>query len=263
MAEQLVRDKSPQSDHHLAEKLALRMGDNCLILGQQLAEWCGHAPELEEDIAITNVALDMIGQARLWLDYAGSLEGQGRDADRLAFERQSREFTNVLLVEQPHPDFAVTLMRQFIFDCWHLPMLQSLCHSSDETIAGIAQKAVKEVTYHLDRSSDLITRLGDGSPESHAMMQSALQTLWRFSGELVTADALDGAICEAQLMPPLADIKQQFDQNIARTLAAATLSVPAEVFMQLGGKTGLHGEAMDYILAELQFLPRSFPGAKW
>jgi ring-1,2-phenylacetyl-CoA epoxidase subunit PaaC len=247
----------------LAAHLALRMGDNCLILGQQLAAWCGHAPELEEDIAISNVALDLIGQARLWLDYAGTLEGQGRDADRLAFERQSRQFTNLLLVEQPHPDFAVTLMRQFLFDCWHLPMLQGLVESQDAVIAGIAQKAVKEVRYHLDRSSDLIIRLGDGSVESHAMMQVALDALWRFTGEMVTADEHDTAISDARLMVALAEIKPSFDQHVQRCLASATLSVPDVAGMRFGGKTGLHGEAMDFILAEMQVLPRSFPGAKW
>src|SRR5581483_10540801 len=169
----------------------LRLGDNCLILSQRLSEWCGHGPVLEEDIALTNVALDLLGQARFWLSYAGEVEGAGRDEDQLAFLRDAGEFRNVLLVEQPNCHFGTTITRQFYFDTWHYFVLQDLLHSKDERVAEISEKGLKEVTYHLQRSTDWIARLGDGTEESHNRMQSAIEDLWMFTGELFEMDSLD------------------------------------------------------------------------
>lgn len=247
----------------IALNLSLRMGDSALILGQQLCAWCGHAPELEEDIALTNIALDLIGQAALWLDHAGALESKGRNADELAFLRHSNDYRNLLITEQPNSNYADTMMRQFLFDAWHLPMLQSLCASSDLKISEIARKAVKEVTYHLDRSSDLVIRLGDGSEESHRRMQKSLENLWLFTGEMITHDDIDRAAIDLSLLPEASKVEAAFEGRIARTLALANLEKPEETSMRMGGKSGRHGEALGHILAEMQHLQRSYPGAVW
>ena len=252
----------PQADGAAAE-FALRMGDNALILGQRVSAWCGHAPVLEEDIALANIALDLIGQARMWLGLAGELEGKGRSADDLAFLRDARAFGNCLLVEQPDSDFAHTLMRQFLFDAWHYPMLTMLTSSASVRIAEIAEKSVKEAAYHFERSSDLIIRLGDGAQESHDLMQRALDMLWRFKEELTTPDAVDEAMAASGEAPDLGEVKSAYDANLARVLGEATLAAPEGVFMQTGGKAGLHGEALGFLLAEMQFLQRAYPGAKW
>jgi ring-1,2-phenylacetyl-CoA epoxidase subunit PaaC len=243
-------------------EFALRMGDNCLILGQRLGAWCGHAPVLEEDIALANVALDLIGQAKLWLSYAGELEGKGRSADDLAFLRDAGDFRSSLLVEQPNGDYAQTLVRQFLFDAWHLPMLEGLSTSSDPRVGGIAQKAAKEAAYHLDRSTDLIIRLGDGSEESHDRMQAALDALWPFAGDLLNADAVDDALARAGVAPDLADIRQRWLDYVGRALEAATLVAPQGAFEE-GGKHERHSGELGHILAELQFLQRTYPGAQW
>ncbi len=175
----------------------LRLGDNCLILSQRLSEWCGHGPVLEEDIALTNIALDLLGQARFWLSYAGEVEGAGRDEDQLAFLRDSGQFRNVLLVEQPNGDYAITTARQFYFDSWHFHLLSALQKSSDARIAAIAEKAIKEVTYHLERSTDWVIRLGDGTDESHRRMQNAADELWMYTGELFEMDDLDREMAAA------------------------------------------------------------------
>ncbi len=240
-------------------EFALRMGDNCLVLGQNVSAWCGHAPVLEEDIALANVALDLIGQTRMWLGLAGELEGKGRSADDLAFLRDVREFRNCLLVEQPNSDFGQTLMRQFLFDAWHHPMLKMLSGAADARVAEIAEKSVKEAAYHLDRSTDLIIRLGDGSDESHHRMQGALDRLWRYSGELMAADAID----EAVVGPGLGDIEAQYKDYTSKVFGEATLTIPEAAFMQKGGKVGLHTEALGHMLADMQFLQRSYPGAQW
>ena len=244
-------------------EFTLRMGDNCLVLGQRVSEWCGHAPILEEDIALANTALDLIGQTQFWLGLAGELEGKGRTADDLAFKRDAREFKNCLLVEQENGDFGQTLMRQFLFDAWHHPMLKALTESKNERIAEIAAKSVKEAAYHLDRSSDLVIRLGDGSQESHDRMQSALNALWRFSGELTAPDAVDEALAEEDVAPDLNAIRALYDATAARVLNEAQLTPPEGAFMQTGGKAGLHGEALGYMLSEMQHLQRAFPGARW
>lgn len=244
-------------------EFALRMGDNCLVLAQRLGAWCGHAPAVEEDIALANTALDLIGQTKLWLSLAGELEGGGRSADDLAFLRDVRDFRNVLLVEQPNSDYGQTLMRQYLFDAWHHPMLAALMASNDARIAEIAEKSVKEAAYQLERSRDLITRLGDGNETSHAKMQNALDELWRFTGELTTPDSIDDALAECGAAPRLADIEKVYAEETRATLDTATLTPPEVPYMQLGGKAGRHSEALGHLLADMQWLQRAYPGAKW
>lgn len=243
-------------------ELALRMGDNALILAQRLGAWCGHAPALEEDIALANTALDLIGQTKLWLAYAGELEGKGRSADDLAFLRDARQFRNALLVEQPNGDYAHTLMRQFLFDAFHAPMLEGLAKSSDARIAEIAQKSVKEAAYHLERSTDLVIRLGDGSEESRARMQAALDELHPFAGELTAPDEIDAALARDGVAPGLDGIARRCRDHLDAALADATLIAPDAAVRQ-GGKCGLHTEELGYLLAEMQFLQRAYPGAAW
>lgn len=244
-------------------ELALRMGDNAAILAHRVGAWCGHAPILEEDIALANVALDLIGQTKMWLGLAGEIEGKGRSADDLAFLRDARAFKNALLVEQPNGDFAHTLMRQFLFDAWHHPMLVALKSSADKRVADIAEKAEKEARYHLERSEDLIIRLGDGSEESHERMQKALDALYPFTGELCAADAIDAELAARGIAPDLPEIERRYLAYLKSTLAEATLIAPWGVAVRKGGKQGLHSEELGYILAEMQWLQRAYPGAKW
>lgn len=244
-------------------EFALRMGDSCLVLAQQLSAWCGKAPVLEEDIALANTALDLIGQTKLWLGYAAQREGKERSADDLAFLRHSRDFRNHLLTERPNGDYGQTLMRQFLFDAWHYEMIKGLTLSKEQAFAEIAEKALKEVTYHLDRSTDLIIRLGDGSEESHDRMQNALNALWPYVGELTTADNVDDALADEGLVPALGVIKTNYYAYLTDTFAEATLSAPEGVGAKTGGKIGLHGEEHGFLLSEMQTLQRSYPDARW
>jgi ring-1,2-phenylacetyl-CoA epoxidase subunit PaaC len=239
----------------------LRLGDNTLILSQRLGEWCGHGPALEEDIALTNVALDLLGQARMWLGYAGEIAG--RDEDQLAFLRDAGEFRNVLLVEQPNGDFAQTSARQFFFDAWHHLLLEKLSASADERIRGIAAKALKEVAYHLRRSADWMIRLGDGTEESHNRMQRAVDDLWMYTGELFEVDAVEEEMMQARIGCDLAALRAPWMAEISRIFNQATLEIPQQTWMQHGGKRGIHSEQFGYILTEMQFLQRAYPGAKW
>ncbi len=241
----------------------LRLGDDALILSQRLGEWCGHGPALEEDIAITNVALDLLGQARNWLTYAGEVEGRGRDEDQVAFLRDAGEFRNLLLVEQPNGDFGQTMARQFLFDSWHHLLLEKLTASTDERVRGIAEKSLKEVTYHLRRSTDWIVRLGDGTEESHTRVQSAIDGLWMFTGELFEVDAVEEEMQTAGIGCDLAALRGPWMSNVERVLTEATLKIPKQTWMQRGGKRGVHTEKLGYILAEMQFLQRAYPGARW
>jgi ring-1,2-phenylacetyl-CoA epoxidase subunit PaaC len=242
----------------------LRQGDNALILSQQLSKLCGKGPALEEDMALTNVALDLLGQTRMWLSYAGELEGKGRDEDVLAFLRDAHEMRNCLLVEQPNGNYADTMVRQFYFDTWHYFLMQGLCKSTDQRISEIAEKSIKEVTYHLRRSGDLIVRLGDGTPDSHAKTQAAVNALWMYSGEAFLYDALDEAMVAQGVAPAAALLRASFLEHVAEIFAEATLTMPdPAAWMQHGGKTGRHSEHLGYILAEMQFLQRAYPGAEW
>lgn len=250
------------AEHDLFTGLT-RLGDTTLILGHRVSEWCGHAPILEEDIALANMALDLIGQTQLWLGLAGEVEGRGRDADALAFRRDAWDFHNLLLVERPNGDFGVTLMRQFLFDAWHLPMLKALEGSTDARIAAIARKAGKEVAYHLERSADLVIRLGDGTEESHRRMQGALDALWGYTGEMFLGDAVDQRLAEAGVMPAPESLRAVWDQTVDSVLAEATLVRPASDFAHKGGKQGRHSEHMGHLLTTMQWLQRAYPDAKW
>ncbi|MBV8807544.1 MAG: phenylacetate-CoA oxygenase subunit PaaC [Acidobacteriaceae bacterium] len=241
----------------------LRLGDNCLILSQRLSEWCGHGPVLEEDIALTNVALDLLGHARFWLTCAAEVENAGRDEDQLAYLRDAGEFRNVLLVEQPNGDYAQTTARQFYFDTWHYFLLRELKNSSDSRVAEIAEKAVKEVTYHLERSSAWVIRLGDGTEESHGRMQRSIDDLWVYTGELFEPDAIDVEMRERDIGADLESLRAPWLEHVQKTLSEATLDAPSAGWMQRGGKRGVHTENLGYILAEMQFLQRAYPGAQW
>ena len=241
-----------------------RLGDSALILSQRMSEWCGKGPALEEDMALTNTALDLLGQARLWLSYAGEVEGAGRDEDALAFLRGDREFHNLLLTELPNGNYADTIMREFLFDAWHTLALAELAHSKDPRIAEIAEKSQKEVTYHLRRSSDLIVRIGDGTEQSHHYIQTAADALWPYTGEMFAGDAVDAEMAASGAGFEPADLRLEWQHYVSQVFAAATLQVPPDgVWMQKGGKQGLHTEHLGYILAEMQVLQRTYPGAKW
>jgi ring-1,2-phenylacetyl-CoA epoxidase subunit PaaC len=241
----------------------LRLGDTTLILAQRLSEWCGKGPAFEEDMALANTTLDLLGQARLWLTYAGEVEGKGRDEDALAFLRDAHDFRNLLLVEQPNGDYAITIVRQFYFDAWHSLLLQQLTTSSDARIAEIAEKAVKEVLYHVRRSSDLVVRLGDGTEESHRRMQTAVNDLWSFTGEMFAADAVDERLAAQSIVPNPTTLRESWLQHVTEVFRAATLTLPSDAWMQRGGKQGRHTEHLGYLLAEMQFLQRTYPGARW
>jgi ring-1,2-phenylacetyl-CoA epoxidase subunit PaaC len=242
----------------------LRQGDNALILSQQLCQLCGKGPALEEDMALSNVALDLLGQTRMWLSYAAELEGQGRDEDRLAFLRDSNEYRNCILLEQPNGSYADVVMRQFLFDAWHYFLMDGLTRSSDPRIVEIAAKSLKEVTYHLRRSGDLVVRLGDGTATSHAMMQTALDDLWMYSGEMFLYDAVDEAMVAQGVAPAVGPLREACLSHLAEIFAEATLTMPSpDAWMQRGGKQGRHSERLGFILAEMQFLQRAYPGAAW
>lgn len=241
----------------------LRTGDNALILGHRVSEWCGHSPVLEEDIALANTALDLVGQAQMWLELAAEAEGAGRTADKLAYHRDASGFRNVMLVERPNGDFGKTLMRQFLFDAFHIELLRSLLDSSNRQVAEIAEKAAKEVAYHLERSADLVIRLGDGTPESHRRMQDALDDIWPYAGEMFDADEVDAAMAEAGIAPSVSGLREEWDRTVAEVLNEATLDRPESNFFHKGGKRGRHTEHMGFLLAEMQFLQRAYPDATW
>jgi ring-1,2-phenylacetyl-CoA epoxidase subunit PaaC len=245
-------------------QLLLRLGDSALILSQRLTEWCGKGPALEEDMALANVALDLIGQARLWLGYATEVEGLGRDEDQIAFLRDAHEFRNLLLVEQPNGSYADTLVRQFLFDTWHQLTLESLTRSADGRIADIAEKALKEVRYHLRRSGDLIVRLGDGTEESRDRVQAAADDLWMYTGEMFTSDEVDTVMAAQGIASEPPELRQAWLAHVGQVFNEATLTLPApDAWMQSGGKQGRHGESLGYLLAEMQFLQRAYPAAQW
>jgi ring-1,2-phenylacetyl-CoA epoxidase subunit PaaC len=241
----------------------LRLGDDRLILGHRLSEWCGHGPILEEDIALANMALDLVGQANLLLGLAGEAEGQGKNADALAYFREAVEFRNALIVELPRGDFAFTIARQFlvsVFEMLHLEKLQSSTHSD---LAGVAAKAFKETRYHARHSADWMLKLGDGTADSHTRVQNAVNDLWRFTGELFEVDAVERDLVADGIATDRAALREPWRSEVTRVLQAATLSVPDDGFMQRGGREGRHTEHLGLLLAEMQIVARSFPGAEW
>ena len=232
----------------------LRLGDNSLVLGQRLAEWLGRAPVIEEDIASANIALDLVGQARLWLSLAGTREGKGRDEDTLAYHRDQHEYRNCTLVELPTGDFAFTVVRHFLFDACQRLLLGRLAHSTDAEIAAIAAKSKKEVDYHYRHSADWVIRLGDGTEESQRRAQAALDRLWPYTHELFTPDAVD---------PEAASLRAPWLADVQDVLAEATLKIPQDTRFLSHGRQGLHSEHLGHLLTEMQVLQRAHPGARW
>jgi ring-1,2-phenylacetyl-CoA epoxidase subunit PaaC len=246
---------------------ALRLGDTTLILSQRLSQWTGHGPALEEEMAQTNVALDLLGQARLWLTLAGQIEGQGRDEDQLAFLRDAPQYRNYLLVERENGHYGDTMARQLCFDLWHYHLLDALVLSTDARVADIARKSLKEVTYHVRRSCDVVIRLGDGTPLSHERMQQAIDEVWRFTGELFHDDDTTRALAQRGVAPLHDSLREPWWQSLVLVLDQATLVRPdpaqASHPAHRGGTAGRHTEALGYVLAEMQHLQRSYPGGVW
>lgn len=241
----------------------LRLGDNSLVLSHRLGEWCAHGPELETEIALLNVGLDLIGQARLLLTYAGEVEGKGRDEDALAYLRDAEAYRNILLVEQPNGDFAATVVRQFLYDAFNLEFYTQLQGSADERLAAIAAKTVKEVTYHVRHSAGWMVRLGDGTDESHRRMQTALDEMWPYAGEMFQTDPIDDAIVAAGIGVGRAVLKPLWDRRVNDVLAEAMLKRPDDIWAPAAGTSGVHTEHLGHMLAEMQFLQRAYPGAAW
>jgi len=241
----------------------LSLADNSLVLSQRLSEWCGHGPILEQDIAMTNIALDLIGEARSYYQYAATLKGGSTQEDDLAYFRSDRDFKNILLVEHPNGDFAHTVLRQFFYDAWHLPFLKALCGSQDEFLASVAEKSRKEAAYHLKWSAEWVIRLGDGTNESHERMNAALQNLWPYTAELFTPIDREIQMTVDNVWPDLHSIEKEWRNTVATVFADANLTQPEIPYFQQGGKTGLHSEHLGFLLAELQVLQRSMPGLVW
>jgi ring-1,2-phenylacetyl-CoA epoxidase subunit PaaC len=244
-------------------RYVLRFADTSLILAQRLGEWVGHAPALEEDLGLANISLDLLGQARLLLSYAGELEGRGRSEDDLAYQRDESEFLNATLVEQPNGDFGLTIVRQFLVDAWQLELYERLLESKDARLAEIAAKAVKETRYHLRYSSGWLLRLGDGTEESHRRVQGALARLWPLTGELFNTDEIDREIAGTGIGPAPEALQAGWSSRVAPVLAEAGLAEPPVAQFRWHGKQGRHSEHLGYILAEMQSLHRAHPGATW
>jgi ring-1,2-phenylacetyl-CoA epoxidase subunit PaaC len=241
----------------------LRLADNALILGHRLSEWCGHGPILEQDIAMTNIALDFIGQARMLYQYAAEIENKGRTEDDLAYLRDVNAFRNVLLVEQPNEDWGYTIIRQFLYDAYNFYFHQELCKSKDTRIAAYAEKAIKEITYHLRWSSEWVIRLGDGTPESHERMQAALDDYYVYAAELLQPNEVDDILAEEGIGVDLLYIQPAVEARIDAVLKEATLLKPKAQWTKNAGKNGKHSEHLGYILAEMQYLQRAYPNSEW
>jgi ring-1,2-phenylacetyl-CoA epoxidase subunit PaaC len=241
----------------------LRRGDDSLILSQRLTEWCGHAPAIEVDLSLANLGLDLVGQATLFFDYAALLEGGSRDADRLAFHRDAADFRNCLLVEQPNGDFGQTIVRQFLFSTWQKMLFDRLAFSKDETIAAIAAKAVKEISYHADISAEWLIRLGDGTKESHRRVTRGVEWMWRLVPELFVTDDIDADMIARGIGVDPGAFQAEFDARIAAVFAEAMLDVPPMPRNFSGGRRGHHSEHLGHLLCTMQYLPRAYPDAKW
>jgi len=241
----------------------LRIADDSLILGHRVSEWCGHGPILEEDIALTNIALDLVGQATNLLDYAALVENNGRDADTLAFLRYDRDYRNTLLVEQQNGDFGMTIARQFFFDIFRRLFFEALQKSTDATLSAIAEKSLKETKYHVKHSSEWMIRLGDGTEESRQRVQEAVDTLWRYTGELFYTDEVDQLLLSAQIAVDLEALKAPWMSYVQEIFSEATLEIPAHNWQQGGGRKGIHSEHLGYLLAEMQYMQRAYPGMEW
>lgn len=244
-------------------KFILEIADNSLILGQRLGELCGHGPNLETDIACTNISLDLLGQVRSYYQYAAKIAGDGRTEDDIAMLRKENEYLNVLLVEQPNTDFGYTMARQFLFDVYHLLFLKELQKSKDLTLSAIASKSVKEASYHQRFSSDWIKRLGDGTDESHERIQNAIDDLWTYTDELFHQTEANKAMIKEGIGLDVTKLKSTYYETVNAVLEEATLSVPESKYFLKGGKQGIHTEHMGYLLAELQYIQRAYPNMEW
>jgi len=251
------------ADSEALFRYVLRLGDLSLVLGQRLGEWVGHAPALEEDLGLANIALDLIGQARLLLSYAGEIEGRGRSEDDIAYHREQGEYLNPVLAEQPNGDFGQTIVRQVLIDAYQLELYERMAASSDERLAAIAAKSVKETRYHLRYSGSWLVRLGDGTEQSHALAQAALGRLWPYTVELFAEDDLDRAMADGGVAPRLGEVHAAWTVRLDELLAQATLKRPGDRAHSWHGKRGQHSEHLGYILAEMQYLQRAYPGARW
>ena len=251
------------ADREALFELCLRLGDDALVLGHRLSEWCGHAPMLEEDLALPNMALDLIGQARALYSLAGELEGKGRAEDDFAYLREEREFRSCRLVARPNGDFAHTMLRQLHFSAWAEPYWRLACGSAHEGIAGIAGKAVKEMAYHVRHSAEWVIRLGDGTEESARRMRAAVEALAPYTGELFEEDAVTARLSAAGIAPAPAAVRKDWERTVATVFAEAGLEAPAVKWPATGGRKGLHGEELGHLLAELQYVARAHPGATW
>jgi len=244
-------------------KYILGVADNSLILGQRLGELCGHGPSLETDIACTNISLDLLGQVRSYYQYAAKIAGDNRTEDDIAMLRSEREYQNVLLVEQPNTDFAYTIGRQFLFDVYHLAFLKELQKSTDLTLSAIANKSIKEVSYHERFSSDWVKRLGDGTQESNKKMQEAINDLWTYTDELFHLTEADNAMIAEGIGVDVSKLREAYYQQVSELLEEATLEVPESKYFQKGGKQGIHSEHMGYLLSDLQYMQRTYPNMDW
>ena len=241
----------------------LRRADDALILGHRLSEWCGHAPIMEEEMALSNIALDLIGQARELYSYAGEVEGKGNDEDKLAYLRDERQYRNLLLVEQPNGDFAQTMVRQLFYSAFADLSWRAMMASRDTTLAAIAAKSEKESAYHLRHASEWVIRLGDGSEESHARVQDAIDHLWAFTGEMFAVDEIERSLVDKGIAIDPASVRPLWLNTISGVLSEATLTLPSNDWMQQGGRSGRHSEHLGHLLSELQYMQRSFPGLTW
>lgn len=246
------------------KEVLLRLGDDSLVLAQRLGEWCGHAPILEEDIALTNISLDLLGRAQNYLRLAGELCDPIKTNDDLAFHRDPEEFKNLLLVEQTNGHFGDTICRQFLFDSYSILLVKHLANQSvNEEVAGIAAKAIKEIRYHFDHSTKWMLRLGGGTSESHEKIQSSLNDLWQFTDEMFSIDGVDDAAISSGLFPDLKALKSQWLDKVLATINEAGLSIPSRCEMQMGGRSGKHTSNLEEMLEVMQFLPRTYPGTTW
>jgi len=254
---------SDRRSQEALKQYAIRLGDDALVLGHRLSEWCSNSPFLEEDLALTNVALDFIGRARMFYSYAAELAADGSTEDTYAYTRDCRDFRNLLINELPRGDFAFSMARQYLVDAYNLAYMQALQQSTDKTLAAIADKAVKESRYHLRRSHDWMLRLGDGTAESHERLQRALDELWGYTPELFAVDALERELADAGIAVDAASLRPAWEQSVAATLAEATLQRPAGGWEVSGGRRGIHTESLGHMLSELQFMQRAYPGLQW
>ena len=250
-----------EMDPHFA--YLLRLGDDNLVVAQRLGEWISRGPDLEEDIALGNIALDHLGVARNLLTRAGEVEGRGRDEDDLAMQRTEREFLNLILCEQPNGDFAQTIARQFFLDAWQVPLWEALSSSTDTQLAGIAQKAVKEARYHLRHSETWLVRLGDGTDESHRRMQAGVDRLWRYTGEMFLVDEVDEEAVASGLGVEPVGLRPRWDETVGAAFGRAGLELPTDEYVRAGGRRGFHGEHLGHLLADLQWMQRTYPGMSW